>query len=135
MKVFKRIALILPAILLVIVVWGRIEPFRLDVEEQQAPIPNLPAAWEGQRVAQISDWQLGMWLGNPSTVEQAVARIVEEQPALVLLTGDFVYHPVDDTEEEIRRAAALASPSWRRACRPTRCWATTTMPWPATARR
>lgn len=46
-----------------------VEPYLIDTEEEVAEIPNLPAAWEGQRVALISDWQVGMWLDNTNTIQ------------------------------------------------------------------
>lgn len=48
--------------------WGFIEPYLIDKEEELAENPRLPAAWEGKRVALIADWQIGMWLNNTSTI-------------------------------------------------------------------
>ena len=110
MKTLKYVASALIVLLVVFVVWGRIEAHQYDVEEETAVISDLPATWEGQRVAQISDWQVGMWLDNLSTIRETVADIIEEEPALVLLTGDFVYHPIGDSTQEIQRVAELARP-------------------------
>jgi predicted MPP superfamily phosphohydrolase len=83
-----------------VIAWGLIEPRLLDVVEREVAIEGLPAAWEGRRVAQLSDWQIGLWLDNTDTVEDAIEVIVREKPALVLLTGDFVYRPDDDDRDE-----------------------------------
>lgn len=73
-------------------------------------IPNLPEAWDGRRVAQISDWQLGMWMDNEATIRRSVERLVEARPAFVLITGDFIYHAEEDLGPIIRRAVDLARP-------------------------
>jgi predicted MPP superfamily phosphohydrolase len=114
----------LAGVLLILLIWGvAIEPRLVDYKEETAVIPNLPAAWEGKRVALIADLQIGMWLGNEDTVKKIVSRIIEERPASVLIAGDFVYKPTDDnvpqevdSEEarnfmnEVNEAVALVRP-------------------------
>lgn len=90
--------------------WGLAEPYLTDVERRAAEVPGLPPAWEGRSVAQISDWQVGMWLDNEPTIRRITDRIIEEEPALVLITGDFIYHPHVTTQDELRRVAALLRP-------------------------
>lgn len=85
-----------------LVIWGLIEPRFLDVEEEEVTVAELPRAWDGQRIAQISDWQIGMWLDNPGTVEDAVEQIIAEEPAVVLLTGDYIYHR-GDSEDRVEQ--------------------------------
>ncbi|QDG54838.1 metallophosphoesterase [Persicimonas caeni] len=81
-----------------VLAWGLIEPRYLAVENEEVAIVDLPRAWDGQRVAQLSDWQIGMWLDNPDTAEDAAEVIIEERPAAVMLTGDFVYHRGDEED-------------------------------------
>ena len=51
--------------------WGVvIEPYLIDREEYVAEIPNLPPAWEGKKVGLIADMQVGMLLGNTSTIRR-----------------------------------------------------------------
>lgn len=90
--------------------WGFAEPYLVDQEDHTVAIPRLPAAWEGQRVVQISDWQVGMWLDNESTVRRMVDRIVEMRPALALITGDFIYRPGETATDELREVARLTRP-------------------------
>ncbi len=75
-----------------LLVWGLLEPRFLDVEREEITLAELPRTWDGYQVAQVSDFQIGMWLDNPETAEDAIEAIVAERPAVVLLTGDFVYH-------------------------------------------
>lgn len=90
--------------------WGLIEPYLIDTEEEIAQIPNLPPAWQGQRVALISDWQVGMWLDNTATIRRIVKQLVEERPALVLISGDFLYHPGQNPTQEISKVIDLVRP-------------------------
>ena len=80
----KKLPLILSALLAIpalIIIWSFIEPYLIDTESQVGEIPNLPPAWEGQRVAQISDFQVGLWGDNTNTIRRIIARLVEARPA------------------------------------------------------
>lgn len=96
--------------LVLLIIYGFIEPRLLDVEEEEAIIPNLPADWEGQQIAVLGDFQLGMWLDNEGTLEEAVAEILERDPAAVLILGDFIYHPGDQSEQEVAQALEVLRP-------------------------
>jgi hypothetical protein len=41
----------------------------------------------------MADFQVGMWFDNPGMVEKTVEEIFEAEAELVLIAGDFVYHP------------------------------------------
>lgn len=110
MKRIKYILLGLLGFIAAILIWGLIEPYILDREPQIATIPNLPNAWEGQKIAVMSDWQVGMWLDNTPTVGWAVDRIIEERPAIALILGDFIYHALENPEREIGKAIDLVRP-------------------------
>lgn len=90
-------------------VWGvAIEPrFVLDVHRYESEVPNLPKEWDGEVIALFSDLQVGMWLGNTRMVEMTIQRVIDESPALVLIAGDFVYHP-DSTH--VDEAVSLVRP-------------------------
>lgn len=77
--------------------WGVfIEPRLVEEVHLEAEITGLPQAWEGRTVAFIADMQVGMPLGNTDTLWRIIKRIIAERPALVLIGGDFVYHPTED---------------------------------------
>ena len=101
----------LGAALLLLVVYGvAVEPrFLLDNEAFEAQIPSLPAGWEGQRVALVADFQLGMWLDNGGMVETAIEDAVDDEVALLLIAGDFLYRP-DSAKAD--RAVALLRPAF-----------------------
>lgn len=64
-----------------------IEPSWLDVAEHDVPIPRLPAALQGFRIAHLSDIHLRA-LG--SVHEKAIDAIRGLAPDLVVLTGDSI---------------------------------------------
>lgn len=110
MKTIRNILLGLLGLFGLLVVWGLIEPYVIDTEEEVAEIPNLPPAWEGQRVAVIGDWQIGMWLDNTLTIRRIVEQLIEERPALVLIIGDFIYGVRENPSEELNKAIEFVRP-------------------------
>ncbi len=104
MKSVKYASLSALTLAVLLLVWGvGIEPRLIDVEKEVAVIPRLPPEWHGRQVAVISDFQIGMWLGNTGTIRRIVARLVDARPALVLITGDFVYHPSEDERADVEQ--------------------------------
>lgn len=106
-RIIKYSLFFLAGIILLFLLWGvLIEPRIIDEETETVEIPNLPAAWEDKRIAVIADLQVGMWFDNTDTVSRIIETLVEERPAVVLIAGDFIYHPTDDDNpEEARREA------------------------------
>jgi len=99
-RIAARGAAIAGGVLLLLVVWGAgIEPRLVDEREETVVLPGLPPAWGGQRVAFIADLQVGMWLANTDTIRRIVARVVEDRPAALLIGGDFLYHPTEESGE------------------------------------
>lgn len=110
MKKIKYALLGLLGIFGLLLIWGLLEPYTIDTEAEVAEIPNLPAAWKGQRVALITDWQIGMWLDNTPTIRRIVEQLIEERPALVLIAGDFVYKAGENPSVEINKAIEIVRP-------------------------
>jgi predicted MPP superfamily phosphohydrolase len=98
-------------ILAAAVIYGTaIEPRILLREDQMAPIPALPAAWEGQQVAVFADLQIGMWWANTDAIRRAVAKTVQIHPAFVLIAGDFVYKAEDEVDPLMQEVLGLLQP-------------------------
>lgn len=108
-KIIKSVLIIL-GILVGIIVWGLLEPYTIDVEEEDAQIDNLPDEWEGEKIAVMGDFQVGMWWDNTSTIRRMVDDLLEEEPAAVLLTGDFVYHAAKDDEGAVEDILNILRP-------------------------
>lgn len=91
-------------------IWGFIEPRLLDTREETAQIPNLGAGWEGKKIGQLSDFQIGLWADNSGTARRSVEQMIEAAPAAVLISGDFIYHAKPDPAEEIETAVSIVKP-------------------------
>jgi predicted MPP superfamily phosphohydrolase len=96
--------------LLVLLIWGVIEPYYLDRTAVVAEIPLLSQSWQGKKIAVVSDFQIGMWMANTRTVAQSIDRIVAERPAAALIAGDFVYKPGDNLTPELVGVSQLLRP-------------------------
>ena len=44
-------------------IWGLVEPYTISVERHEVPLDGLAAAWEGEQVAVVSDFQIGIGPG------------------------------------------------------------------------
>ena len=107
----KRVGVGLGAFLLLLLVWGlAIEPHLINTERETATIPHLPPAWEGQQVAVIADFQIGMWGANTGTIRRITERLVARPPAAVLIAGDFVYKADGKLDQVIPQIVALVRP-------------------------
>ena len=93
-----------------LIIWSFIEPHTINTENEVAKIPNLPDDWKGKKVAQITDLQIGLWGDNRGTARRSVAKIIEEKPALALVSGDFLYHPGKNITPEINTAVDIVRP-------------------------
>ena len=76
------------------------------VERVQIPIPNLPAALEGFRIAQISDIHLYPFT-TIELVDLAVQMANRLEPDLTVLTGDYVWHHTEPIFDLVPSLAQL----------------------------
>jgi predicted MPP superfamily phosphohydrolase len=82
----------------------RIEPTWLEINRYSISIPGLGRAFEGVRIAQLSDFHCGSHIPL-GYLEEALSRTLLEKPDLIALTGDFVhkgYGHVDAAAELFR---------------------------------
>lgn len=110
---FQRVKYLLLGVascLLVLLVWSIIEPYYLDKESGTASIPTLPASWQEQQIAVVSDFQIGMWMANTRTVKQAIDQIISDSPAAALIAGDFVYQPGENLTPQLDQVIDLVRP-------------------------
>jgi uncharacterized protein len=85
-----------------------VEPTWLEVNRLPVPVRDLPAAFEGFRVVQLSDLHCGPKVTDDYLAE-AVDRALAERPDLIVLTGDFIhkgYRHVGRAAASVRRLAA-----------------------------
>jgi predicted MPP superfamily phosphohydrolase len=75
----------------------RFEPGWVDVTQVPLTLPDLGASFDGLKIAQISDIHMGGWM-NPERLQHVVDLVLEQNPDLVAITGDFVvgHNPSND---------------------------------------
>jgi predicted MPP superfamily phosphohydrolase len=113
MKIIRRLkypTLGIIGAIVFLIIWSFIEPRILNTETETADIPNLPTSWQGKQIAQISDFQIGLWGDNRGTLRHSVTKLIEAKPAVALISGDFIYHPGSNTQPEIKTAVDLVRP-------------------------
>src|SRR5438477_4264119 len=71
-----------------------VEPSWVDIEAVKLRLPRLSPAFDGYRVAQISDIHMGGWMSRERFAEVAAA-VNAQQPNLIAVTGDFVTNRAD----------------------------------------
>jgi predicted MPP superfamily phosphohydrolase len=87
-----------------------IEPRFVARNDESAPIPSLPPAWEGKLLAVFADLQVGMWWSNRDAARRLVRGVVALRPAAVLIAGDFVYDADDSVDSQMREVLAILQP-------------------------
>ena len=70
-----------------------LEPHHAVVENVEIRLPHLADAFKGFRLVQLSDIHFGPYIGE-SVVQHAVNTVRNLKPDLIVLTGDFVSHPL-----------------------------------------
>lgn len=75
--------------------WGR---FRFTVHHTEIKFPNLPEAFDGLRIVQLSDAHLGGFYGNREKLEEVVSIIQDIKPDMLLFTGDMVNNFASEME-------------------------------------
>ena len=101
-----NVALFVVLVLVVLLVQGLLEPYRLVTDAVDGPVPGLPESWQGARVVLLADFQVGLFMDNRATVRRAVRRTVALRPELVLLAGDFIH----DTARGIKPVTEILAP-------------------------
>jgi predicted MPP superfamily phosphohydrolase len=87
-------------------IWNAYHPRLVHCTVQ---IKNLPAAWQGRTLVQISDVHLGRILGA-KFLARVVARVNAQNPAMVLITGDLFDGADGNLEGLVAPINQLAAP-------------------------
>jgi predicted MPP superfamily phosphohydrolase len=73
---------------------------RVDID-----VAGLPAAFDGYRIVQLSDFHVGGQAWSPRTIERAVDLALSKRADLIVLTGDYV-----ESSAHITACADLLAP-------------------------
>lgn len=87
---------------------GEIARHEIDIVRRTIYLPNLPAAFEGITLAQLSDIHL-VEFTEPYFLRQAVAHINRLRPDALILTGDYVTRELRPRRAEIGSAWLCAN--------------------------
>lgn len=85
------------------------ERWNVEVVRQRIRLPRLPKAFEGFRIAQLSDIHLGAFT-SADYVRRCVEMTNGLKPNLVALTGDYVTWDPEDQVGAVRVLAGLRAP-------------------------
>lgn len=78
-------------IIFILMWWGALSNrFNIQVKEVEIPIKNLPAAFDGFKIAQFSDLHTGTFGNQTKFVSRLVDEINNLNPDLIVFTGDIV---------------------------------------------
>lgn len=77
-------------------IWGK-EYFQ--VKQVTFSSPDLPAAFDGYRILQLSDIHSGSWKGNTEALQRAIALCNAQHPDLAVFTGDLVNSRADEMKD------------------------------------
>ena len=86
--------------------WGLWSATNPKITEITVPIRNLPASWEGRKIAQISDVHLGA-INRTEFMRHIVEEINGVNPDMVVITGDLFDGVGDDLKSLVSPLAAL----------------------------
>lgn len=86
-----------------------IEPRWIEIETQKIAIARLPTAFEGMRIAVFGDLHFGFHMDEEDLVP-AIDKVMEQQPDLILFTGDLVDNDQFEIEKVISHLIRLQAP-------------------------
>lgn len=88
-----------------------VEPNWLKIEPVRLKLPRLTPAFNGIRIAQISDIHMGGWM-NAERLQYVADTVLAQEPDLLLLTGDFLTGNrfADHHQQYLEALVAILSP-------------------------
>jgi len=112
----NAIALSIGGIVLGSVLWGTTKgKYGWRIMQNQMSFDNLPKAFDGLKIVQISDLHLGSFNKNFEPMEEAVAMINELNPDYIFFTGDMVNADPEEAEPWITIFTKLKAKSGKYA--------------------
>ena len=97
-KFLSQIGIVMATAPFVSLLFGALKGrFAFDVTRTRLPVRNLPKAFNGLKIVQISDIHLGSFNSNHQEVEKAIEMINNENPDIICFTGDLVNNFYEET--------------------------------------
>ena len=109
-KFISKVGLISAAVPLVILTRGAIKgAYNYKVHHVKLPLKNLPSAFEGLKVLQISDVHSGSFI-NTDAVRDGVEIIKAQKADITLFTGDLVNNESSEMDPWVELFSEIKSP-------------------------
>ena len=89
------------------IAWGR---FNFTLRNFELSFKNLPQIFDGFKIVQISDSHLGSFITNEDKVAEAIDLVNQQNPDLILFTGDMVNNVADEVNNFISILGKLKAP-------------------------
>lgn len=90
--------------------WGMIAgPYRYKVFSEKVKVPNLPKAFEGLKIAQISDIHSGSFY-DKEAVQKGIDLLNAQEADVVFFTGDIVNDQAKEMEPYIEMFSQVKAP-------------------------
>lgn len=90
-KFLSQLGLMLASIPFASILFGMTKGrFNFRISHEKLTFPNLPNDFNGFKIIQISDIHIGSLLGHEKQVIEAIELINDQNPDLILFTGDLV---------------------------------------------
>lgn len=97
-----QVGIIISAIPFLSIIWGIWKGrYNFKVTNLALSFPNLPQAFDGIKILQISDFHIGSFEGNPEMVEKAIELVNSQNADYILFTGDLVNNIAPEVDEFI----------------------------------
>ena len=90
-------------------IYGFGNKYRYQVKNIPLHFPNLPAAFNGLKVVQLSDIHSGSFT-DKAAVLRGVEKVLAEKPDLILFTGDLVNNVADEMDDYMDVFSLLHAP-------------------------
>lgn len=111
-KILTRIALILAGFMAFSIVYGIFfGKYNYKVREQSIVFDDLPEAFDGLKILQLSDLHVGSW-DNKKAIEKGIELINEQDYDLLVFTGDFVNTLATEAEPWIPILQKIKTPRY-----------------------
>ena len=94
---FQWIGIVLGLVSMVLLIYGAfVGKNNLVIKESTLAFKNFPEKLNGLKIVQISDLHLGNWNDNTETIERMVKLVNEQQPDIIICSGDVVNNFADE---------------------------------------
>lgn len=110
LKFVNQIGLLVAALPFTALIYGMIKGgFDIRVKKTRLVLPNLPDAFNGLRIVQISDIHCGSFT-SPAHFENAAKMIEMQKPDILFFTGDLVNDLASETDDFIETFSKMKAP-------------------------